>query len=71
LSHAAQHEGAVNANGAVVIPLTKTSANVWSVPAGTKFTDAQFQSYKAGQMYVNVHSASNKEGEIRGQLGPK
>jgi hypothetical protein len=64
------HEGAVSANGPVVIPLTKTSANVWSVPAGTKFTDAQLQSYNAGQLYVNVHSAANKGGEIRGQLIP-
>jgi hypothetical protein len=65
------HEGAPSANGPVVIPLTRTSANVWSVPAGTKFTDAQFQSYKAGRLYVNVHSAANKSGEIRGQLEPK
>jgi hypothetical protein len=65
------HEGAVDKNGAVVIPLTQSSPNVWSVPAGAKFTDAQLASYKAGQMYVNVHSAANKGGEIRGQLVPK
>jgi hypothetical protein len=65
------HEGAPSANGPVVIPLTKTSNNVWSVPPGAKLTDAQMKSYKAGQLYVNVHSVANKGGEIRGQLEPK
>jgi CHRD domain len=65
------HEGAPSANGPVIVPLTKTSATVWSVPAGSKLTEAQMQSYKAGQLYVNVHSAANKGGEIRGQLEPK
>jgi hypothetical protein len=65
------HEGAPSANGPVIVPLTKTSATVWSVPAGAKLTAAQMQSYKAGQLYVNVHSVANKGGEIRGQLEPK
>ncbi len=65
------HEGGVNANGPVIIPLTKTSNSVWSVPTGAKFTEAQYESYKAGQLYVNVHSAAHKGGEIRGQLIPK
>jgi hypothetical protein len=64
------HEGAMGANGPVIIPLTKTSDNVWSVPAGAKLTDAQYESYKAGKLYVNVHSAANKGGEIRAQLKP-
>jgi len=64
------HVGAVGKNGPVIIPLTKTSDNVWSVPAGAKLTDAQYESYKAGDLYVNVHSAAHKGGEIRGQLKP-
>jgi hypothetical protein len=65
------HEGPPSGNGPVIVPLTKTSANFWSVPAGAKLTEAQMVSYKAGQLYVNVHSAANKGGEIRGQLEPK
>ena len=64
------HEGAMGVNGPVIVPLTKTSDNVWSVPPGAKLTDAQYESYKAGKLYVNVHSAANKGGEIRAQLKP-
>lgn len=64
------HVGAAGKNGPVIIPLTKTSDNVWSVPAGAMLTDAQYESYKAGDLYVNVHSAAYKGGEIRGQLKP-
>jgi CHRD domain len=65
------HEGAQRENGPVVIPLAKSSDNTWSVPAGAKLTDAQYESYLAGNLYVNVHSAANKGGEIRAQRSPK
>ena len=64
------HNGAAGANGPVIIPLTKSGDNAWSVPAGAKLTDEQYAAYKAGGLYVNVHSAANKGGEIRGQLKP-
>lgn len=64
------HIAAAGKNGPVIVPLTKSGDNDWSVPAGAKLTDAQYQAYKAGDLYVNVHSAENKGGEIRGQLKP-
>ena len=64
------HEAPAGKNGPVAVPLTKTSDNVWSVPPGAKLNDAQFKSYKAGNLYVNVHSEAHKDGEIRGQLKP-
>ena len=64
------HEAEPGKSGPPVIALSKTSDNVWSVPAGSKLTDEQYASYKAGDLYVNVHSADHKPGEIRGQLKP-
>ena len=65
------HMAAAGRNGAVIVPLTKSSdGNTWSVSAGAKLTDAQYEAYKAGNLYVNVHSAANKGGEVRGQLKP-
>ena len=65
------HMGKAGANGPVIITLTKSAdGNTWSVPSGAKLTDAQYDAYKAGGLYVNVHSAANKGGEVRGQLKP-
>jgi len=64
------HEAGAGTTGLIIIPLTKTSDTVWTVPAGTKLTDAQYESYKAGNLYFNVHSAAHKTGEIRGQIRP-
>ena len=62
------HQGAAGTNGPVVIHLSKSGDASWAVPAGAKLTEAQYQAYKAGELYINVHSAENKAGEIRGQL---
>lgn len=64
------HQGARGKNGPVAVGLTKTGDKVWSVPAGAKLSDAQYAAFKAGELYVNVHTAANKGGEIRGQLTP-
>lgn len=65
------HMGAKGRNGPVIVPLTKSSdGNTWTVPEGRTLTDAQYEAYKAGNLYVNVHSAANKGGEVRGQLKP-
>jgi len=64
------HEGPAGKNGPVIVPLTNGANNTWSVAPGAKLTDTQYESYKAGNLYVNVHSAANKGGEIRAQLKP-
>lgn len=64
------HLGAAGKNGPVIVPLTKGADGEWSVPAGAKLNADQMKSYKAGELYVNVHSDANKGGEIRAQLTP-
>jgi hypothetical protein len=64
------HLGAPGEAGPPIITLTKGADGTWSVPPGSKLTDEQFASYKAGKLYVNVHSAEHKPGEIRAQLKP-
>lgn len=64
------HEAPMGQNGPVIVPFTKTSDDVWSAPAGARLTAAQLQSLQSGNLYLNVHSAANKPGEIRAQLKP-
>ena len=64
------HEGAIGKNGPVVVPLVKAGETGWAVAPGAKLSDGQYDSYKAGNLYVNVHSAAHPDGEIRAQLKP-
>ena len=64
------HQAAAGKNGPPIVALEKTGDGVWSVPKGSKLTEEQVAAYKAGELYVNVHSAAHKGGEIRGQIKP-
>lgn len=64
------HIGKAGTNGPVVITLNKSGDNGWTVPTGSKLSAEQYRAYQAGDLYVNVHSAEHKPGEIRGQLLP-
>ena len=65
------HEGAApGQNGPPIITLEKGADGSWTVPAGSKLTDEQYDAFKAGKLYVNIHSAAHKGGEIRAALKP-
>ena len=64
------HTGAAGKTGPVIIHLRKVADNEWVVTEGAKLTAEQHKSYKAGELYVNFHSAKHKGGEIRGQIRP-
>lgn len=65
------HLAAPGKNGPPIITLTKGADDEWAIPAGARLTDAQYENFKAGGLYINVHSATNPGGEIRGQLKPR
>ena len=62
------HIGAAGTNGPVIVPFTKSGDNTFSAAPDAKLTEEQYAAYKAGNLYVNVHSAKNPGGEIRAQL---
>lgn len=54
------------ANAGVIVPLTVASAT--QLAGKVTLTDAQVADLKAGKYYVNIHTAANKGGEVRGQI---
>ena len=65
------HVAAAGANGPVIVPFTKIADNSFVAPDNAKMTPEQYASYKAGNTYVNVHSAQFPGGELRAQLAGK
>ena len=57
---------APGANAAPVVPFPAPVASPYHGTA--TLTDAQIADLKAGMWYINVHTAANPAGEIRGQV---
>ncbi len=62
------HEAAAGSNGKVIVPFVKEGDNTFVAPPGAKMTEEQCKAYRAGNTYVNVHSAKAPGGEVRAQL---
>ena len=60
------HAGEAGKNGGVAVPIT--GADKGSFEGSATLTDAQAEELMAGKWYVNVHTAANKGGEVRGQV---
>ena len=63
------HQGAAGKNGPVIVPFAK-DGDKFAPAAGAKLTPEQMQAFKAGDLYVNIHSAAHPGGEVRAQLKP-
>jgi hypothetical protein len=63
------HEGPAGKNGPVIVPFTK-DGDKFGPAAGAKLTPDQLKAFKAGNLYVNIHSAANPGGEVRAQHTP-
>jgi len=59
------HSGETGKNGAVAVPIVP---NTSPFEGSATLTDAQTAELLAGRWYVNVHTETNKGGEIRGQV---
>jgi hypothetical protein len=57
---------AAGANAGIVLPFTGDLAS--PIKGSATLTDTQVADLEAGKYYVNLHTAANKPGEIRGQL---
>lgn len=60
------HSGEVGKNGGVALPIA--GADKGSFEGSATLTDVQAEELMAGKWYVNVHTAANKGGEVRGQV---
>jgi hypothetical protein len=62
------HQAARGTPGGVVVPLAG-GPNLWVVPDNAAALDAAGRTaFTSDQLYYNVHTAANQNGEIRGQL---
>ncbi len=58
----------VGKNGGVAVPIFAGEAAKTPFEGSATLTDAQAADLLAGKYYVNIHTAANKGGEIRGQI---
>ena len=62
------HVGAPGKAGPPIITLASGDGGAWNVPSGAKLTAEQIAAWKAGNLYVNVHTAAHPGGEVRAQF---
>jgi hypothetical protein len=67
------HNGATGINGGVVRGITSdftgnTATGIWTSTDGEPLTPELIADLLAGNLYVNIHTAANGGGEIRGQV---
>jgi hypothetical protein len=65
------HQGFAGENGGIIITLqggAPDTQGTFTVPGSTRLTALQLGDLISERMYLNIHTASNTGGEIRGQI---
>lgn len=64
------HQGDVGVNGPVVVTLIQDTTNTqrFIIPMNTILMTTQIDELVSGHYYINVHTATNPSGELRGQI---
>ncbi len=62
------HRAFAGSNGGVIIGLAQENDTQWSTEA--TLDDDGLAAYRAGELYLNLHSSTNASGEIRSQIAP-
>jgi len=62
------HIGNFGTPGGVIVTLSGTGGTSGTFSGGGTFTVSQFNSFKAGGLYLNLHTTANGGGELRGQI---
>jgi hypothetical protein len=63
------HAGAAGVNGDPIITLElNTENNLFTIPSATVLTEEQITHLQEGNLYLNVHTSTNANGELREQL---
>jgi hypothetical protein len=60
--------GGPGKNAGVMVPIFQGAAAKSPFEGSATLTDAQAKALMDGDVYVNIHTAANKAGEIRGQV---
>lgn len=66
------HAAVAGASGGIMVTLEAdpANANQMNVPSGTVLDQASMDALLSAQYYVNIHTAAQASGEVRGQITP-
>ncbi|HMB90353.1 MAG TPA: CHRD domain-containing protein, partial [Rhodothermales bacterium] len=73
ITNAHFHQGVTGVSGPPVRGIAddfedNTASGIWTADDAEPLTDALIQDLLAGNLYLNIHTAANQPGEIRGQV---
>jgi CHRD domain-containing protein len=62
------HIGAAGTNGSSIVALNSSGNGTWTVPINTVLSSFQVANFNNSELYFNIHTVNNSQGELRGQI---